>query len=131
MFKDTPGFSSFSTDNMDAAEKFYGQTLGLELKRNEEGLDIKLGNRSKLLIYQSRSKEFKAPEFTCLYFVVDDVEKTVEKLNKKGVKMEIYEGEFGTDQKGILRNDGRHPGPPAIAWFKDPAGHVLAVMQEK
>lgn len=130
MFKDTPAFNSFSTNDMDAAEKFYGETLGLKINRDDHGLDVFFSDGHKLFIYESRSKEFKAPEFTMVYFVVENVEKAVDELNTKGVKMEIYEGEFGTDKKGIKKNNGEFPGPSVVAWFKDPAGHVLAVIEE-
>ena len=131
MFKKTPAFCSFSTDDMEAAKKFYGGILGLEVNLDKEGLDVKLAGGAKLFIYQSRSKEFKPPEFTVLYFVVDDIEKAVDDLNNKGVEMEHYKGEFGTNEKGILYNNGKFPGPKAAAWFKDPAGHILAVIKEK
>ncbi len=132
MFKDTKAFSSFSVDDMPKAKEFYGITLGIKVKEIPEGLELHLTGNMPILIYQSDPKTYTPPKHTILNFLVNDIEKTVEQLSKKGVKMEQYDlPMMKTDAKGIVRSDGSHPGPKAIAWFKDPAGHVLAVIQEK
>ena len=132
MFKDTKAFSSFSVDDMPKAKEFYGITLGIKVKEIPEGLELHLTGNMPILIYQSDPKTYTPPKHTILNFLVNDIEKTVEQLSKKGVKMEQYDlPMMKTDAKGIVRSDGSPPGPKAIAWFKDPAGHVLAVIQEK
>jgi catechol 2,3-dioxygenase-like lactoylglutathione lyase family enzyme len=128
MFKDTPAFSSFSVPDMEAAKKFYGDVLGLDVKETKEGLEVGLMGGAHVFLYPST--EYNAPECTILNFVVEDVEKAVDELNGKGVMMDQYP-DFNTDAKGICHNNGEWPGPKAIAWFKDPAGHILSVMQKE
>ena len=130
MFKNTKAFSSFSVDDIAKAKEFYSETLGLEVKETKEGLELHLaGGGIPVFIYPST--DYVVPEHTVLNFLVDDVEKTVDDLEKKGVKMERYDmPDIKTDEKGIMRGDGSM-GPMAIAWFKDPAGHILAIMEEK
>jgi predicted enzyme related to lactoylglutathione lyase len=126
MFKNTKAFSSFSVDDMTKAKDFYGNKLGLSVSQTPEGLDVELGGGAHVFIYQS--DDYNPPEHTVLNFVVDDVEKTVGDLKKKGIAMEHYDmPNIKTDDKGIFRGD---MGPAAIAWFKDPAGHILSVLQE-
>lgn len=130
MIKDVTAFSSFSVDNIEKAKEFYGQKLGLVVKDIPEGLDIDLKGVS-LFIYP---KENHVPAtFTVLNFRVDDVEAAVDELVKAGITMEQLDmgGGMKTDKKGILKGDGEHPGPKAVAWFKDPAGNFLSVIQEK
>jgi catechol 2,3-dioxygenase-like lactoylglutathione lyase family enzyme len=127
MFTNTPAFSSFSVDDMAKAKQFYGATLGLEVTEIPEGLELHLAGGGRVFIYQS--DDYHAPEHTILNFVVDDVERAVSDLAKIGVRMEQYDlPGMKTDNKGIFR--GRS-GPKAIAWFKDPADHILSVLQEK
>lgn len=127
MFTPVTVFSSFSTDNLDAAEAFYGQTLGLPVKQDEMGLHVTLQTGTEVFIYP---KEHHEPaSFTVLNFVVEDLDKAVDELNQAGVKTKLYadgeiEGGMDTDEKGIMR--GGEQGPD-IAWFKDPAGNVLGV----
>ncbi len=129
MFKTIPAFSSFSVDDIPRAKQFYTESLGLEVKEIPEGLELYLFGGAKVFIYHST--DYTAPEHTVLNFVVDNIEKTVDELIKHGVHLEQYaEPNFKTDAKGILRSQGE-VGPYAIAWFKDPAGHILAVMQVK
>ena len=127
MFKDNDAVSGFSVNDIEAARRFYGETLGLTVALNEMGiLDITLGNGARLMAYQ---KDNHVPAtFTILNFVVPDVEAAVDGLAAAGVKMEHYPpSEFmKQDAKGIARD----PNGPAIAWFKDPAGNVLSVIQE-
>jgi catechol 2,3-dioxygenase-like lactoylglutathione lyase family enzyme len=127
MFANTPAFSSFSVDDLDKAKRFYGETLGLKVVEIDEGLELHLAGGATVFIYPS--DDYHAPEHTVLNFVVDDVEKTIAELGKRGVRMEHYDlPGIKTDAKGIFRGD---MGPKAIAWFKDPADHILAVLQQR
>ena len=128
MFKNSKAFSGFSVDDLQAAKKFYGQTLGLDVTEENMGLTIKLANGGQLFAYPKDNHQ--PASYTMLNFLVDDIDKTVDELTIKGVAMEHYEG-FGQDGKGIARGDSeKMPGPEAIAWFKDPAGNILAVIEE-
>jgi predicted enzyme related to lactoylglutathione lyase len=124
IFKNTKAFSSFSVNDLDKAKKFYGQTLGLEISEEMEGISLHIAGGNEIFIYPK--DDHTAATFTILNFVVDDVEKAVHILTKLGVHFEIYkEGELKTDDKGIFHGD------PKIAWFKDPAGNFLSVLEEK
>ena len=127
MFKDTKAFSGFSTNDSAKAKEFYGQILGLSVTENAEMggfLTIRLATGGSVMIYP---KQNHIPAtFTVLNFPVPDVEKAVDELTALGVGFEKYEGEIQTDEKGIFRGGG-----PLIAWFKDPAGNVLSVLQEE
>jgi predicted enzyme related to lactoylglutathione lyase len=131
MFKGTKAFSSFSVDDIKGAKVFYAETLGLDVNEVPEGLELHLaGGGVPVFIYQST--DYHAPEHTVLNFIVDDIDDTVEKLGMRGVRMEHYDlPDIKTGAKGILRNANGGMGPKAIAWFKDPAGHILSVLQEK
>jgi predicted enzyme related to lactoylglutathione lyase len=132
MFKDTPAFSSFSVDDIPKAKEFYGETLGLAVTQDENMpmplLRITLAGGGSIMVYP---KDSHTPaNFTILNFSVDNIEETVDALTKSGVRFEHYdEGPVKTDEKGIARDDDG-PGP-SIAWFKDPAGNIISVMQEK
>ncbi len=128
MFKNTPTFTSISAPDIAAMRAFYGDVLGLPVDEAPEGLTVKLFGGGHFFIYPS--EEYRAPEHTVLNFIVPDIDKAVDRLNAKSVTMEQYP-EFRTDERGICRNDGKRPGPKAIAWFKDPAEHILAVIEEK
>jgi predicted enzyme related to lactoylglutathione lyase len=125
MFKDSHAFSGFSVNDPSAAKAFYGQTLGLDVKDGEMGtLEITLGSGAKVMVYQKDNHE--PATFTILNFVVSDVEKAVDDLTNAGVRMEHYDmPEIKTDEKGILRGNG-----PNIAWFTDPAGNILSVLEQ-
>ena len=124
MFKNTKAFSSFSVDDLEKAKKFYGQTLGLEISEANEGLSLHIVGGNEIFIYPK--VDHTPATFTILNFAVDDIEKAVDNLTNLGVHFEIYkEGELKTDDKGIF-HDG-----PKIAWFKDPAGNFLSVLEEK
>ena len=126
MFKDTKAFSSFSTDDLKQAKDFYGKTLGLNVVETPEGLDVRLAGGASVFIYPS--SDYEAPAHTVLNFVVDDIDEAIDDLAERGVTMEQYDWpEIKTDARGIFRGES---GPEAIAWFKDPAGHVLSVLQE-
>ena len=125
MLKDSKAFSGFSVDNIDQARAFYGGTLGLEVVAGEMGtLELHLAGGTVVLIYP---KPNHVPAtFTILNFPVDDIEQAVDRLTRAGIRFEHYEeGGINTDEKGIFRGGG-----PLIAWFKDPAGNVLSVLQE-
>ncbi|HEU4450645.1 MAG TPA: VOC family protein [Gaiellaceae bacterium] len=125
MFRDTKAFSSFSVDDLQKAKQFYGETLGLDVVETPEGLELRIAGSTPVFVYPSSS--YTAPKHTVLNFPVEDVEAAVDELGARGVRMEHYDlPDLKTDARGIFRGDS---GPPAIAWFKDPAGHVLSVLQ--
>ncbi|WJL94363.1 VOC family protein [Microbacterium sp. ET2] len=127
MFTTDHAFSGFSVDDIDAARQFYGETLGLTVRDNPMGfLDIGLASGAHILAYSKTNHE--PASFTILNFPVADIEAAVDDLNARGVTTKIYsDDEFPTDHRGILRGEGQGPD---IAWFRDPAGNVLAVMQD-
>jgi len=121
MLKDKPAFSGFSTNDIEAAKRFYGETLGVDVSDDHGMLNLKLAGGQRVLIYP---KDDHVPAtFTVLNFEVGDIDAAVDDLTAKGVAFEHYEGS-GQDAKGIARQY-----PPPIAWFKDPAGNVLSVIQ--
>jgi predicted enzyme related to lactoylglutathione lyase len=124
MFKDTKAFATFSSGDIQKAKDFYGQTLGLDVSESNGLLELHIAGGSTILIYP---KDNHVPAtFTILNFPVDDVEKAVDDLTKRGVRFEVYnEGDLKTDEKGIFRGEG-----PKIAWFTDPAGNILSVLEE-
>lgn len=123
MFKDSKAFSGFSSDDIPKAKDFYANTLGLEVEEVEtDALMIHLANGGEVFIYPKEDHE--PATYTALYFRTDDVEAAVDALIAKGVVFEQYEDL--TDEKGINRKEG-----PMIAWFKDPAGNILAVIDAK
>jgi catechol 2,3-dioxygenase-like lactoylglutathione lyase family enzyme len=125
MFRDSKAFSSFSTDDIEQAKQFYGETLGLEVVEAPEGLELHIAGGTPVFIYPSDN--YTAPKHTVLNFPVEDIEAAVDWLGERGVRMEQYDlPEIKTDERGIFRGDS---GPRAIAWFKDPADHVLSVLQ--
>ena len=128
MLKNTPAFSSLSAPDLALMKKFYSDVLGLPVAETHEGIEISLFGGAKIFVYES--SDYHAPEHTVLNFIVEDIDAAVDGLVAHGVVMDQY-ADFGTDAKGVSRNDGTHPGPKAIAWFKDPAEHILAVIQEK
>ena len=122
MFQKSNAFSSFSVNDIPAAKQFYGGTLGLDVTEMEGMLQLHLGTGGLVQVYP---KPNHVPAtFTVLNFPVDDVERAVDALTALGVRFEHYEGELGTDAKGIFRGQG-----PVIAWFKDPAGNILSVIE--
>ncbi len=128
MFKNTKAFSGFSVNDLQKAKEFYGQTLGLEVSQTPEGLALKIAGGGQVFIYPKPNHE--PASFTILNFPVDDIDEAVDQLTKLGVRFEKYEGEMKTDEKGIFRGADRGQGPN-IAWFKDPAGNILSVLEQK
>jgi catechol 2,3-dioxygenase-like lactoylglutathione lyase family enzyme len=123
MFKDTKAFSGFSVNDVQKAKEFYGQTLGLDVSEAHGLLELHIAGGTKILMYP---KENHTPAtFTILNFPVDNIEQAVDELVSRGVHFESYnEGDLVTDEKGIFRGGG-----PKIAWFKDPAGNLLSVLE--
>ena len=125
MFKDTKAFSGFSVNDLGKAKQFYGEVLGLEVTDDPMGLlDLHIAGNNNILIYPKPNHQ--PATYTILNFPVDDVEKAVDELTRRGVQFEHYDmPHIKTDEKGIAR------GKPAIAWFKDPAGNILSVLGDK
>jgi len=126
MFADTKAFSGFAVDDLKQAEEFYGETLGLktEILDQDNGLlSLHLAGGRDTLVYLK--PDLSPANYTILNFPVEDVEKAVDELTARGVDFERYE-DFEQDEKGIARGPG-----PEIAWFKDPAGNILSVLDEE
>jgi catechol 2,3-dioxygenase-like lactoylglutathione lyase family enzyme len=123
MFKDTKAFSGFAVDDVQKAREFYGDTLGLKTSEEYGLLTLHIAGDRPTLVYPKPNHT--AADYTILNFPVDDIDKAVDELTARGVRFEKYEG-FDQDEKGIARGEG-----PYIAWFRDPAGNVLSVLQEK
>jgi len=121
MFKDTEAFSGFSVDDVGRAKAFYGDTLGLEVSEQNGMLTLHIAGGRNILAYPKGADHAPA-SFTILNFPVEDITAAVDQLTAKGVEFEHYPGT--TDEKGIARGGG-----PLIAWFQDPAGNVLSVIQ--
>ena len=125
MFKDTKAFSSFSVNDLQKAKEFYGETLGLKFSEMPEGLELHIAGGTGVFIYP-KPNHIPAT-FTILNFPVDNIEEAVGELTNRGVRFEIYnEGDLKTDEKGIFRDGGMK-----IAWFKDPFGNFLSVLEER
>ena len=123
MFKDTRAFSGFSVNDLQRAKEFYGQTLGLDVSEANGLLQLHLAGGTTILVYP---KDNHTPAtFTILNFPVGNIEQAVDELAGKGVRFESYnDGDLVTDEKGISRGGG-----PNIAWFRDPAGNILSVIE--
>ena len=129
MLKNSKAFSSFAVRDLDAARRFYSQKLGVDVSDvpGMEGLlQLNLAGGLKVMVYP---KPDHAPAvFTVLNFSVDDVERVVDALVERGVRFEVYkDGPIKTNAKGIA-DDGQGP---RIAWFRDPSGNILSVLEEK
>ena len=125
MFREAESFSSFSVNDIKKAKEFYGQTLGLEVKETPEGLELHTEDNA-VFIYPKPNHT--PASFTVLNFHVKDIEAAVDELNSLGVNLEHYSlPDIKTDERGIARG----PHGPTIAWFKDPAGNILSVLQER
>ena len=125
MLKESKAFSGFSSNDIPACKRFYGETLGLDVTEEMGGLGLHLTGGAEVFIYPKDNHE--PATFTVLNFPVDDVDEAVDRLTAAGVSFERYEG-FDQDEKGIARG-GEGKGP-SLAWFKDPAGNILSVLEE-
>ncbi|MER5812866.1 VOC family protein [Streptomyces sp. NPDC002033] len=122
MFTDTKAFSGFAVDDIQRAKEFYGETLGLRVSEENGLLRLHIAGGNEVLLYP---KEDHAPAvFTVLNFPVDDIDAAVGELTRRGIRLERYPG-FAHDDKGVVRDEGG----PQIAWFTDPAGNILSVLQ--
>jgi catechol 2,3-dioxygenase-like lactoylglutathione lyase family enzyme len=122
MLRDSQAFSGFSVDDVGKAKEFYGGTLGLNVDEQPQGLDLNLSGGAHVFLYPKPNHE--PASFTVLNFPVNDIEKTVDELAARGVSFERYEG-IEADERGIARDEYG----PAIAWFTDPAGNILSVLE--
>jgi predicted enzyme related to lactoylglutathione lyase len=125
MLKDSHAFSGFSSNDIPKTREFYAQALGLEVTEANGMLTLHIAGGGSVLIYPKADHE--PASFTVLNFPVGDIEAVVEKLTKAGIRFERYEG-FEQDERGIARPRRPEDGP-LIAWFKDPAGNILSVLQ--
>ena len=125
MFKDTKAFSGFAVNDAQKAKEFYGQTLGLEVSEAHGLLTLHIAGGTNILMYP---KENHIPAtYTILNFPVANIEQAVDELVRRGVQFESYnDGGLVTDDRGIFRGGG-----PKIAWFKDPAGNLLSVLEQE
>lgn len=125
MLADAKATSGFAVDDLDAAKRFYGETLGLKLSvLSEEAslLSLHLAGDRNTLVYAK--PDFEPATYTILNFEVDDIDAAVDDLTSRGISFERYDS-FDQDEKAIARGPG-----PSIAWFKDPAGNILSVLQQ-
>jgi catechol 2,3-dioxygenase-like lactoylglutathione lyase family enzyme len=123
MLQRSHAFSGFSTNDIAAAKAFYGETLGVEVSEANGMLTLRLAGGGRVLIYPKDDHQPAA--YTALNFPVDDIDRAVDALTAAGVLFERYEGS-GQDDRGIARQY-----PPPIAWFKDPAGNILSVIEDR
>lgn len=122
MFENTKAFSGFSVDDVATAKQFYGETLGLNVTEEHGMLTLHIAGGGNILVYPKPNHT--PATFTILNFPVDDINQAVDALVTRGVRFERYDG-MPQDKRGVMRAGG-----PPIAWFKDPAGNVLSVLQE-
>lgn len=127
MFKHSKAFSGFSVNDIQKAKKFYAEILGLEVKDNPMGLiELIIESGTHIIIYP---KPNHVPAtFTILNFPVANIDEAVDELIAKGITFEQYGEPIKTDEKGICRGGGKGPD---IGWFRDPAGNILSVLEEK
>lgn len=123
MLRESEAFSGFSVNDLDVAKRFYGETLGLEVAMEDAGLALRIPGRRPVFLYPKENHE--PATYTVLNFPVPDIERAVDQLTAAGITFERYGGDFKQDARGIARDEY---GPP-IAWFKDPAGNILSVIE--
>lgn len=124
MFATTKAFSSFSVNDLSAAKRFYGETLGLRVSEEYGLLWLHIAGDGEILVYPK--SDHTPATFTILNFAVEDIDQAADNLAERGVRFERYPAfEAEVDEKGIHRGQG-----PPIAWFTDPAGNVLSILQE-
>jgi len=126
LFKEAKSFSSFSVNDLKKAKDFYSQTLGLDIRETPEGLELQTANNT---VFLYPKPNHTPASFTVLNFNVDDIDEAVDELAGLGVTFEHYNlPDIKTDERGIARGP---EGPAAIAWFKDPAGNILSVLEDR
>ena len=121
MFANTKAFSGFAVDDTEKARTFYGETLGLKTSEEHGLMWLHLAGDRDVLVYPK--PDHSPASYTILNFPVDDIDAAVDELTERGVRFERYDG-MGQDERGIMRDQG-----PLIAWFTDPAGNILSVLQ--
>ena len=123
MFRETQAFSGFAVPDIAAAKEFYGGTLGLEVSEDNGLLTLHIAGGRPVMVYPKPDHE--PATYTILNFPVDDVDAAVDRLGAAGVRFEVYDSdELRTDERGVWRGGG-----PTIAWFRDPAGNILSVLE--
>jgi catechol 2,3-dioxygenase-like lactoylglutathione lyase family enzyme len=123
MFANTKAFSGFAVDDVEQARAFYGDTLGLTTSEEHGLMTLHIAGDRDVLVYPKPDHE--PATYTILNFPVDDIDRVVDDLAARGVRFERYDG-MDQDERGIMRSGG-----PYIAWFRDPAGNILSVLQER
>jgi catechol 2,3-dioxygenase-like lactoylglutathione lyase family enzyme len=125
MLRDSKAFSGFAVGDIEKAKEFYGRTLGLKVSESNGLLTLHVAGGNNVLIYP---KPNHTPAgFTVLNFPVNDFDQAVDELTRRGVRFEIYDlPDIKTDKNGVMRGNG-----PTIAWFKDPAGNILSVLEQE
>jgi predicted enzyme related to lactoylglutathione lyase len=124
MLKDTKAFSGFAVNDVQTAKTFYAQTLGLDVTEANGMLQLHIAGSTPIIVYPK--PDHVPATFTILNFPVSNIEQAVDELTARGVQFEIYNEEYlKTDEKGIMRQGG-----PLIAWFKDPAGNILSILED-
>ena len=123
MFENTKAFSGFAVDDLERARQFYGGTLGIRTSQEHGLMTLHLSGGRDTLVYPK--PDHTPATYTILNFPVDDIDKAVDELTARGVQLQRYP-DAGQDEKGISRGGG-----PYIAWFTDPAGNILSVLQER
>ncbi len=125
MFENVKALSGFAVDDLPKAKEFYGQTLGLRMSEEHGLLRLHIAGGTDIIVYPKA--DHTPATFTILNFPVDDVESAVDQLAERGIRFERYDAMAAdTDARGIFRGGG-----PYIAWFKDPAGNILSVLQDR
>jgi catechol 2,3-dioxygenase-like lactoylglutathione lyase family enzyme len=123
VLSDRPAFSGFSTNDIPKAKAFYADTLGLDVTEEEGMLNLEFPGGHSVIVYP-KGDDHEPATFTVLNIQVDDIDKAVDDLTAAGVTFEHYGEDAGQDERGIAREYG-----PPIAWFKDPAGNILSLIQ--
>ena len=125
MFRHAKAFSGFSVNDLQQAKQFYSETLGLQVVDNPMGvIELHIEGSNNILVYPKPNHT--PATFTILNFPVDNIDEAVDKLTYLGVTFEQYDGDIQTNERGICRN----PQGPALAWFKDPAGNILSLIEQ-
>ncbi len=127
MFRDSHAFSGFSSNDIERTREFYGGVLGVDVTEENGLLTLHLAGGGKVIVYPKENHE--PATYTVLNFPVPNIDEAVDRLAAAGIRFERYEG-LGQDPKGIVRPPRPDYGPP-IAWFKDPAGNIVSVLEDR